>query len=306
MPKRNSTPSATSCCDAPLDEPLLDLELRHPEADEAPGRLVALVDDDVLAGARELLGAGEPGRPGADDGDAAPGLPCRRLRLDPAFAPTAVDDRELDLLDRDGVPLVDLEHAGRLARRGTEPAGELGEVVRSVELLEGFLPTVAIDEVVPVRDEVPDRTAVMTERDAALHAAGGLLAQLDERQRADELAEVADALGRRPLGRLDAVQVEEGADLAHYARLFGLGREEPAAARRDGLREGALVVVRDHLHEPDGIPVLEQCLRDRRAGSLACSSSSDRTATSSSPSSASSATSCVLQRCANCESSSST
>ena len=203
--------------DAPFDEPLLDLELRHSEADETAGRLVALVDDDVLARPRELLRAGEPGRPGADDGDAAAGLPSRRLRLDPAFAPAAVDDRQLDLLDRDGVTLVDLEHAGRLARSRAEPAGELGEVVRSVELLERLLPTVAIDEVVPVGDEVPDRTAVMTERDAALHAAGGLLAQLDERQRADELAEVADALRRRPLGRLDAVQVEEGADLAHYA-----------------------------------------------------------------------------------------
>ena len=57
----------------------------------------------------------------------------------------------------------------------------------------------------------------MAERNAALHAAGRLLAQLDERQRADELAEVADALRRRALRRLDAVQVEEGADLAHYA-----------------------------------------------------------------------------------------
>ena len=106
----------------PFDEPLLDLELRHSEADETAGRLVALVDDDVLACPRELLGAGEPGRPGADDSDASPGLPGRRLRLDPAFAPAAVDDRQLDLLDRDGVTLVDLEHTGRLARSRAEPA----------------------------------------------------------------------------------------------------------------------------------------------------------------------------------------
>ena len=155
----------------PFDEPLLDLELRHPEADEPSCRLVALVDDDVLAGPRKLLGTGEPGRARADDGNAAAGAPRRRLRLHPALAPAAVDDRELDLLDRDGVPLVDLEHARRLARSGTEPAGELGEVVRPVKLLERFLPAVAVDEVVPVRNQVADRTAVMAERHPALHAA---------------------------------------------------------------------------------------------------------------------------------------
>ena len=54
---------------APLDEPLLDLEVRHAEADEPAARLVALEDRDRMAGARQLLRAGEPGRPGADDGD---------------------------------------------------------------------------------------------------------------------------------------------------------------------------------------------------------------------------------------------
>ena len=203
-PNRNSTPSATQLVDAALDEALLDLELRHAEADEPAGRLVALVDDDVLTGARELLRAREPGGAGSDDGDAAAGARARRLRDDPAFVPGAIDDRALDLLDRDRVALLDLEHARRLARRRAEPAGELGEVVRAVQLVDRLAPAVAIDEVVPVGDQVPERAAAVAERHAALHAAGRLLAQLGQRQRADELAHVADALARVALGRLDA------------------------------------------------------------------------------------------------------
>ncbi len=57
----------------------------------------------------------------------------------------------------------------------------------------------------------------MAERHAALHAARALLAQLDERQRLHELAVVVHALGRRALGRLRALQLQKGAELAHYA-----------------------------------------------------------------------------------------
>ena len=60
--------------DAPLDDPLLDLEVGDAEADQPAGRLVALEEHDRVAGAAQLLGGREPGRAGADDGDAAAGL----------------------------------------------------------------------------------------------------------------------------------------------------------------------------------------------------------------------------------------
>ena len=66
---------------------------------------------------------------------------------------------------------VDAEHAGRLARRRAQPAGELGEVVGGVQPLDGLVPVVAVDQVVPVGDEVAERAAVVAERDAAVHAA---------------------------------------------------------------------------------------------------------------------------------------
>ncbi len=119
---------------APLDDRLLDLEVRHPEAHEASDRLVALEQRDGVAGAPQLLGGGHPGRARADHGDRAAALPPWRLGLDPALLPGPVDDRVLDLFDRDGVALPDLEHAGGLARGGAQPPGELREVVRGVQL----------------------------------------------------------------------------------------------------------------------------------------------------------------------------
>ena len=203
--------------EAALDERLLDLEVGNAEAQETAARLVAFEDRHGMPRTVELLRAREACGPGAYDCDRASGSRRRRLGDDPALVPRAIDDRELDLLDRDGVALLDLEHACRFARCRAEAAGELREVVRAVQLVDRLAEAVAVDEVVPVGDQVSERAAVVAKRNAALHAAGALMLQLDERQRADELAVVADALGRRPLGRVGARELLEAADLAHYA-----------------------------------------------------------------------------------------
>ena len=79
-----------------------------------------------MAGAIQLIGRGEPRRTRSDDRDLLPRARGRRLRRDPSFVERAVDDRDLDRLDRDRV-VVDAEHARAFARRGTQPAGELRE-----------------------------------------------------------------------------------------------------------------------------------------------------------------------------------
>jgi hypothetical protein len=211
----------------PLDHPLLDLEVRDAETDQAAAGLVALVDGDRVAGAAQLLGGGEPGRAGADHRDGAAGLDLRRLRHDPALVPGAVDDRDLDLLDRDRVALADLQHAGRLARGGAQPAGELREVVGRVQLDDRLAPAVAVDEVVPVRDQVAQRTPVVAERHAALHAARALLAQALDGQRSDELLEVRRPLRGVALGLLDPRDLEEAADLAHQRLLSVATKPSP-------------------------------------------------------------------------------
>ena len=121
--------------------------------------------------------AASPAGPSRRPRRACPCAPSGTTRRDPALVPRAVDDLDLDLLDGDRI-LVDAEHARGLARRRAEPAGELREVVGRVQPLDRVAPVVAVDEVVPVGDEVAERAAVVAERDAAVHAAPGLLLQL--------------------------------------------------------------------------------------------------------------------------------
>ena len=64
--------------------PLLHLEVGDAVAQQAAGLGELLEHVDVVAGARELLGAGHAGRARADDRDLLAGLRRRRLRLDPA------------------------------------------------------------------------------------------------------------------------------------------------------------------------------------------------------------------------------
>ena len=135
-----------------------------PKRSRPPGRLVALVDRDLVA---ELVQLRRP-RPGPP-GRSPPRPPsCRcggraaRRSIQPSSKPRA-GDRQLDLLDRDRV-VVDVQHAGRLARRRADQARELGEVVGRVQLHERVLPAVAVDEVVPVRDPVAERAALVAER----------------------------------------------------------------------------------------------------------------------------------------------
>src|SRR5581483_12023032 len=71
-------------------------------------------------------------------------------------------------------------------------------------------------EVVPVRDDVPERAALVTERDAAIHAARALRAQDLRGRLLLELAPVLQALLDRLLVDLLARDLEESGDLAHW------------------------------------------------------------------------------------------
>ena len=237
-----------------------------------------------------------PAGPDADDGDR-----CGRSRRaggcghDPALVPRAVDDRVLDLLDRDRVALADLQHARGLARRRAQAAGELGEVVRRVQLADRVLPAVAVDEVVPVRDQVAQRAAVVAERHAAVHAARALVAQLRRRardagtpgSRATRSARVAvgDAVRARSSGsrraRPSLAVPDARAARRRRRRLAATRRPRRRRARppRRQLGEHALVVGREDLDEaaaaarpsssstrrPTGEPVRSHVLVDQRA-----------------------------------------
>ena len=75
----------------------------------------------------------------------------------------------------------DRQHARRLARRRAQLPGELREVVGGVQAVAGRRPVADPHQVVPLRDQVPERAAGgtrVTERDPAVHAPRRLRANL--------------------------------------------------------------------------------------------------------------------------------
>src|SRR5262245_50763499 len=199
---------------ATVDQPLLHLEVGDAVAQQAADAVVALEERHRMPGPRELLGARHARGTRADHGDALAGLALRPLRRHPALGPGVIDDVLLDVLDGDRV-VVDVEDARLLARRGTDAAGELGEVVRRVQALDRLTPAAAVHEVVPVGDDVPERAALVAERDAAIHAARALRAQRLLGGRFLELAPVLEARLDRLLVNLLALELEESGDLSH-------------------------------------------------------------------------------------------
>ena len=137
--------------DAAVDQGLLHLEVGNAVAQQAADA-VAASRTPSPRGRRGRAAGRRPGRPGR-----SPRRPraCRsvrgRLRHDPAFLPAAVDDRALDRLDGHRV-VVDVERAGRLARRRADAAGEFGKLLVECSVVSAASPLVAIDQVVPVRD----------------------------------------------------------------------------------------------------------------------------------------------------------
>ena len=159
---------------APVHHGLLHLELGDAVAEQAARPLAPLEHGHRVTRPRELLRRRQAGRPRAHHGHRLSGAHRWHLRRDPALRPGPLDDLVLDPLNRHRV-FVDAEHARGLAGRGAQPPRELREVVGRVQALHGLGPVVAVDEVVPLGDEVPEWAAVVAERDAAVHAPGALL-----------------------------------------------------------------------------------------------------------------------------------
>ena len=194
--------------DPPIDDALLELGVGHAEPHQPTRTLVALVDRDRVPALVELRRRRHPRRTAADHRNRLARAPVGRLGEHPSLLERPLGDRHLDLLDRDRV-VVDREHAGRLARGGTDPPGELGEVVGQMELLRGLAPLVPVDEVVPLGNQVPERAPLVAERDPAVHAPGTLAPELLGRLKREVLLVVAHAVARIALVEADPVDLQE-------------------------------------------------------------------------------------------------
>src|SRR5437879_8625407 len=69
---------------------------------------------------------------------------------------------------------VDAEHAGSLTGCRADAPSELGKVVGRVKRANRVLPPIMEDQIVPIGNDVADRTTGMTEWHATIHATGAL------------------------------------------------------------------------------------------------------------------------------------
>ena len=81
-----------------------------------------------MAGTIKLLGTGQAGGPGTDDGNGFIGTPRRGLRYDPALLKGMFDNLFFNLLDGDR-RLVNGQHTRFFAGSRAQPTGKFGEVI---------------------------------------------------------------------------------------------------------------------------------------------------------------------------------
>ena len=210
--------------DATLDDFfLVELHVRNAVHEQAAGTIRTFEHRHRMTCAIQLSGRCKSRRTRADHSDFLAGAILGLFRNHPAFVPPLVDDGSLDRLDRNG-RIVDSEHARPFARRGTHAAREFREVVGHVQAIERLTPQAAIDQIVPFRNHVVDRAAGshsadqlarVTERHAAVHAAGGLIAQTFVFHVVMEFFPVAHAFLRRAIDGQLAQVFDESGRLSH-------------------------------------------------------------------------------------------
>ena len=168
-----------------------------------------------MSHAIELLGGGHARRARADHGHALAGAVLRRLgqRPNPLEMASSAIDFSISLMATGSS--IDAEHARGFARRRAYAPSDLREVVGLVQRAGRLLPFVAVNVIVPVGDQVTQRTAGVAERNAAIHAAGALRLQLLAHHGQLELAVVFDALAHRDLARIFAAILHETSDFSH-------------------------------------------------------------------------------------------
>ena len=197
--------------------------------------------------ASELLRCGQARGARSDHSHAFTSASLRRLRLNPAFRERVIDDGALDHLDRDR-RFIDSEHARGLARSGADPPGELGKIVGGMQHAHRRAPPVAIDQIVPVGNDVVERTAGVAERHAAIHAASALFTQLFFRKILIDFKPIIDPLGHWPARSQFPRVIHEAGRLTHVAPA------QAASARR--LRERERADLGYRLARCDPLPAL--------------------------------------------------
>ncbi len=159
-----------------VEDGLLHLELGDPVAQQSTGLLGPLEHHDVVSGARQLLGAGQAGGARSHDGHRLAGRHLGYLRHHPAARRRpARRSRTRSRSMVTGSALMPSTQAPSHGAGHSRPVNS-GKLLVACRRSAASAHSPALHQVVPLGDEVAERTALVAEGDAAVHAARPLLA----------------------------------------------------------------------------------------------------------------------------------
>ncbi len=203
---------------APEHDVLFQLEVGDAVDHQAADPVVPVVDVYRVAQPPQLLGRGQPARPGADDAHRDAVFLARAAGLDPTLFPGGVGDEPLDGADGDALEAA-LDDAVAFAQPvlRADAAADFGKVVGGAAELVGFLEPSLGGQLEPVGDVVRERAMDLAERHAALAAPAGLRGGGGRVEIGVDFREVGPPHGditlvRRPLRQADELQHALGHD----------------------------------------------------------------------------------------------
>ena len=145
-------------------------------------------------------------------------MPLRHHWNDAAVFPGLINDGNLNVLNRYRGAVKPFD-TRRLAWSGAQSTGELWKVVGGLQTAEGLAPFVSPNEVVPVRDEITQRTAGMAEGHTTVHAPARLVCndgqQSVTRSAWVDLFPVLDALFDWTTLRLLSSHIHKAVQISH-------------------------------------------------------------------------------------------
>ena len=173
--------NALSChqVETALNDLLVELHIGDAVHQQATNAIRSFQHLDAVARFVELIGSCQARRSGTDDHHF---LACPAggwFWLDPSFGKATVNNGVFNVLDRD-CGIGDPQDAGTFTGSRTGAAREFRKIVGFMKPVKGFLPATLVNQVVPFRNQVIDRTARsrLAKGDTAIHAASSLSFQV--------------------------------------------------------------------------------------------------------------------------------
>ena len=198
----------------PVDDSLVELEVRNAEAQQSACVLASVVDGDLVALLVELSGYAQSRRASAHHGHL---LAVARgdVRMHEVLVVGVLYYGRLVFAGGRRLVLHEVEHARLLAEARADAPGELREVVGGGEQLVGEFPIALIQCVVPFRHLVVERTSPVAERHAAIHATACLQLPVARVERLLHLAEIVYSIMYWTVAGIFAFYLQKSSWITH-------------------------------------------------------------------------------------------